>query len=82
MSIEDKIKNAKKTTWLTDRVPEWKVRLWVFEGKYITRNYLRLKAKLKKLFRSNDEAWNMMGIFLALGFVVGMIIAKVTWREN
>lgn len=56
MSIEDKIKNAKKTTWLTDRVPEWKVRLWVFEGKYITRNYLRLKAKLKKLFRSNDEA--------------------------
>jgi hypothetical protein len=39
MSLEDKIKNAKTTTWVTDGIPKWQVKLIVFIA--------RLKAKLK-----------------------------------
>ena len=37
--IKDKIKNAKSTTWVTDGIPKWQVKLIVFMA--------RLKAKLK-----------------------------------
>jgi len=30
MSIEDKIKNAKPSTWITDGIPKWKVKLIVW----------------------------------------------------
>jgi hypothetical protein len=39
MSIEDKIANAKPTTWISDGIPKWKVRLIVW--------FTKLKAKLK-----------------------------------
>lgn len=39
MSIEDKIANAKPTTWVTDGIPKWQVRLIVW--------FARLKAKLQ-----------------------------------
>ncbi len=40
MSIEDKIANAKPTTWITDGIPKWQVCLIVWLAK--------LKAKLKR----------------------------------
>lgn len=41
MSLEEKIKNAKKTTWVTDGIPKWKVKLIVFMAR------LKVKVKLK-----------------------------------
>jgi len=40
MSIEDKIANAKPTTWVTDGIPKWQVRLIVWWTKF--------KLKLKR----------------------------------
>lgn len=39
MSLKEKIKNAKPTTWVTDGIPKWQVKLIVFMA--------RLKAKIK-----------------------------------
>ena len=39
MGLEEKIKNAKPVTWVTDGIPEWQVKLIVFMA--------RLKAKIK-----------------------------------
>ena len=33
MSLEEKIRNAKKSDWVTKGIPKWKVRLWVFSAK-------------------------------------------------
>ena len=40
MSIQEKIDNAKPTTWPADGIPKWRVRLIVF--------FAKLKARLKK----------------------------------
>ena len=37
MSIEDKIANAKETTWLSDGIPKWQVRLIVWLAKMLKR---------------------------------------------
>jgi hypothetical protein len=37
MSIEDKIANAKHTTWVTDGIPKWQVRLIVWIAKFKSR---------------------------------------------
>jgi len=33
MSIQEKIANAQPTTWLTDGIPKWKVRLIIWWAK-------------------------------------------------
>ncbi len=43
MSIQDKIKSAGKTTWVTDGLPEWKVKLWV--------KLAQVKAKIYRRFK-------------------------------
>jgi len=40
MSIEDKIKNAQHSSWLTDGIPKWKVRLIIW--------WAKVKARLRK----------------------------------
>lgn len=42
MSLEDKIRNAKETDWITDGIPKWQVRLIVF--------FTKLKVKCRRLF--------------------------------
>ena len=39
MSIEEKIKNAKPTTWVVDGIPKWKVLVWVLSAKIRARRY-------------------------------------------
>lgn len=41
MSLEEKIKNAKETKWVTEGIPKWQVRLIVF--------FAKLKLKCRKL---------------------------------
>lgn len=43
MSIEDKIKNAKPTDWLTKDIPKWRVRMIVRWAKFKARIELFLK---------------------------------------
>ena len=47
MSIEDKIKNAQSSSWLTDGIPKWKVRFIIW--------WAKVKAKLRKKVTGNDE---------------------------
>ena len=47
MSIEEKLNNVKKTTWLTDGIPKWKVPFIVFSARLKAKIYLILKRKLK-----------------------------------
>ena len=41
MSLEEKIKKAKKTDWITDGIPKWQVSLIVF--------FAKLKVKWRRL---------------------------------
>ena len=41
MSLEEKIRNAKETDWITDRIPKWQVSLIVF--------FTKLKVKCRRL---------------------------------
>ena len=41
MSLEEKIKNAKETYWITDGIPKWQVSLIVF--------FTKLKVKCRRL---------------------------------
>lgn len=47
MSIEEKIANAKSSTWLTAGIPKWQVRLIVL--------WAKLKARLYMLWKGNKE---------------------------
>lgn len=33
MGLEEKVRNAKKNTWITDGIPKWKVKLLIFKAK-------------------------------------------------
>ncbi len=44
MSVQDKIKDAKQTTWLSDGLPKWQIKLIVWSA--------RVKAKI---YRSNKH---------------------------
>ena len=41
MSLEEKIRNAKETDWITDGIPKWQVSLIVF--------FTKLKVKCRRL---------------------------------
>ena len=41
MSLEEKIRNAKETDWITDGIPKWQVSLIVF--------FAKLKVKWRRL---------------------------------
>ena len=45
MSIEDKITNAKSTTWVTDGIPKWKTRFIVFCARLKVKIIKRLKGE-------------------------------------
>ena len=47
MSIKEKITNAKQSTWPTDGIPKWQVRLIVW--------WAKLKARLYMLWKGNKE---------------------------
>lgn len=47
MSIEDKIRNAKPTDWLTKGIPKWKVWLII--------SWARVKVRLQKVRKSNYD---------------------------
>jgi len=47
MSIEDKIKNAQPSSWLTDGIPKWKVRLIIW--------WAKVKARLRKRVTRNEN---------------------------
>ena len=40
MTVQDKIKTAKKSDWFSD-VPKWQLKWWVFIGKLKTKIYRR-----------------------------------------
>ena len=42
MSLEEKIRNATETDWITDGIPKWQVKLIVL--------FAKLKVKCRRLF--------------------------------
>ena len=47
MSLEEKIRNAKETDWITDGIPKWQVSLIVF--------FAKLKVKCRRLL--HIDSW-------------------------
>ena len=47
MSIENKIKNAKPTDWLSEGIPKWQIRLIVF--------WEKLKVKIWRKFNKINK---------------------------
>jgi hypothetical protein len=47
MNINEKIANAKPTTWVTDGIPKWKVFLII--------RFARLKAKIQRRKRGSGK---------------------------
>jgi len=74
MSIEDKIKNAKSLTWITDGIPKWKVKLIVW--------WTKMKMKINAM-----KGKQMKRLFLIVGLLSVMLCGcresdMVSWNVS
>ena len=53
MSIENKIKNAKPTDWLSEGIPKWQIRLIVFWAKLKVKIWRKFNKINKQVENSN-----------------------------